>query len=236
MARRELHDEYFRKAKAEGYLARSAYKLKEIQQKRRVMRSGGRALDLGCAPGAWLQVAAETVGPRGVVIGVDLKRVEATQPAPVRAIQGDVHEIDPADLVEMAGGRFDTVLSDMAPSTSGAGDHFLSVRLCERVLELAPALLKPGGALVMKVLEGEQYPDLLRRMGAIFEQCKGLKPAASRSVSSEMYIVGTGFRGAPTGETPVPPGIRGGTPLAPPVPPQAGWKPAPQGGRVGEQS
>lgn len=196
MARRELHDEYFNRAKAEGYLARSAYKLKEIQQKKRLMRRGDRVLDLGCAPGAWLQVAAETVGPRGVVVGVDLQRVTARLPAPARAIQGDVYQIDPAELLAMAGGRFDVLLSDMAPATSGAGDHFLSVRLCDRVLELAPALLRPGGALAMKVFEGEQYPELVRRTGAMFAQCKGFKPAASRSVSREIYIVASGFKAA----------------------------------------
>lgn len=215
MARRELHDEYFRRAKAEGYLARSAYKLKEIQQKRRIIPRGGRVLDLGCAPGAWLQVAAEVVGPKGVVVGVDLKPVEAALPPTVRAIQGDIYEIDAAELVEMAGGRFDTLLSDMAPSTSGAGDHFLSVRLCDRVLELAPALLRPGGALAMKVFEGEQYPDLLRRTQAMFEQCKGLKPAASRSVSSEIYIVATGYKAGRTGEMPAPPVRAAGGPPAP---------------------
>lgn len=226
MARRELHDEYFRKAKAEGYLARSAYKLKEIQQRRRVMARGGRVLDLGCAPGAWLQVAAEVVGPKGVVIGVDLKPVEADLPAPARAIRGDVYDLDPAELIDMAGGElFDTLLSDMAPSTSGAGDHFLSVRLCDRVLELAPALLKPGGALAMKVFEGEQYPELLRRTQAMFALCKGLKPAASRSVSSEIYIVAAGHRGRTLPEAERPAAV------APPPPRvAAGWGAAPQGG------
>jgi 23S rRNA (uridine2552-2'-O)-methyltransferase len=235
VARRELHDEYFRKAKAEGYLARSAYKLKEIQQKRRLMPRGGRVLDLGCAPGAWLQVAAEAVGRRGVVIGVDLKPVDAALPAPARAIQGDVYDLDPAALLAAAGGPFDVILSDMAPSTSGAGDHFLSVRLCDRVLELAPELLRRGGSLAMKVLEGEQYPDLLRRTGAMFESCKGLKPAASRSVSSEMYVVATGFRGLGfcTGETLAPSDVSstGETPApAPPRRTEPGWKAASQGG------
>ena len=194
MARRDLHDEYFNRAKAEGYLARSAYKLKEIQHRKRLMRRGDRVLDLGCAPGAWLQVAAEFVGARGVVLGVDLQRVTARLPAPATAMQGDVFDIGPASLVERAGGRFDVLLSDMAPATSGAGDHFLSVRLCDRVVELAPDLLRAGGALAMKVFEGEQYPDLVRRTSALFAQCKGFKPAASRSVSREIYIVASGFR------------------------------------------
>lgn len=202
MARRELHDQYFKQAKAEGYLARSAYKLKEIQDRRRILPRAGRILDLGCAPGAWLQVAAQAVGPRGSVIGVDIKAVEARLPVPARAIQADVYDLDPKDIVEGAGGLFDALLSDMAPATSGAGDDFLSVRLCDRVLELAPTLLRPGGALVMKVFEGEQYPDLLRRTALMFEQAKGFKPAASRSVSREMYIVATAFRAPAPGAEP----------------------------------
>ncbi len=200
MARRVLHDQYFKKAKAEGYLARSAYKLAEIQERKRLIRSGGRVLDLGCAPGAWLQVAGEIVGPKGRIVGIDLSATEHEFGANVATIVGDIYKADARALLE-AGGmmgeeRFDVVLSDMAPNTTGAGDDFLSVRLCRRVLELLPSLLRRGGNLAMKVFEGEEYPALLRETAALFAEAKGFKPKASREVSREMYIVGMGYRGA----------------------------------------
>jgi 23S rRNA (uridine2552-2'-O)-methyltransferase len=195
MPRREIQDRYFRQAKTEGYLARSAYKLKEINERKRLFGPGARVLDLGCAPGAWLQVAAEIVGPRGIVVGVDLQEVRHSFGGNVHAIQGDVYQIDPAALIEKAGGQFDAVLSDMAPSTSGHGDHFLSVRLCRRVRELLPALLRPAGNLAMKVFEGEEYPALLQETQSLFREARGFKPKASREVSKEMYVVGASYRG-----------------------------------------
>ncbi len=200
MARRVLHDEYFNKAKAEGYAARSAYKLIQIQESRRILRKGGVVLDLGCAPGSWMQAAAEIVGPTGRVVGVDLKEVRIALPANVRAIVGDIYDLDAARVLELGGvggekGGFDAVISDMAPDTTGYTDHELSVRLCDRILELLPTLLRPGGSLAMKVFEGGEYPRLLKDTGRMFAQCKGFKPKASREVSREMYVVGVGYKG-----------------------------------------
>jgi 23S rRNA (uridine2552-2'-O)-methyltransferase len=199
MTQRKLHDRFFLQAKAEGYLARSAYKLKEIQERKRIIRKGGRVLDLGCAPGAWLQVALELVGPKGVVVGIDLSELpphvlEELGPN-VRVKQADVYTIDPAELVAVAGGRFDAVLSDMAPSTSGSGDDYPSERLCRRVLEMLPTALKIGGNLTMKIFEGELYPALVRDTGKMFEKVKGFKPEASREMSREIYIVAHGYLG-----------------------------------------
>jgi 23S rRNA (uridine2552-2'-O)-methyltransferase len=205
MPRRVLHDQFFRKAKEEGYLARSAYKLKEINERKRLFGPGSRVLDLGCAPGAWLQVASEIVGPRGRVVGIDLKEVRENLGPNVSALRGDIYKTDASVLVaagadpDTAGQQltrlFDAVLSDMAPDTSGHGDHFLSVRLCRRALELLPSLLKPGGNLAMKVFEGEQYPALLKETAALFREARGFKPKASREVSKEMYIVAHGYKG-----------------------------------------
>lgn len=197
--RRTLHDKFFKQAKAEGYLARSAYKLKQINDRKRVIRRGDRVLDLGCAPGSWLQVAAELVGSEGLVLGLDLTEVSQNLGPNVRALQGDVFKVPAAALHEMIGGEFDVVLSDMAPNTGGGGggsaDHFRSVDLCRRVLDLAKDLLRPRGNLVMKVFEGEAYPELLRDTGRQFDEAKGFKPEASRDVSREMYIIGIGYRG-----------------------------------------
>jgi 23S rRNA (uridine2552-2'-O)-methyltransferase len=192
--RRELHDPYFKKAKAEGYLARSAYKLQEINERKRLFGPGARVLDLGCAPGAWLQVASEIVGPKGLVVGIDLQEVREAIAPNVRTIQGDIYKTDAPQLTGPAGGLFDAVLSDMAPSTSGHGDHFLSVRLCRRALEMLPSILRPGGNLTMKVFEGEDYPNLVRDTQSLFREARGFKPKASREVSKEMYLVAHGYR------------------------------------------
>ena len=225
MPKRVLHDEYFRKAKAEGYLARSAYKLLEINTRREVLREGQAVLDLGCAPGSWLQVASELVGPKGLVVGIDLSPVTAEMPPWVVTMQGDMTAKTAdellAPLLESLAGRrghdpdkpalYDVVISDMAPNTSGAGDHYKSVRLCEAILELLPGVLRPGGALVYKVFEGETYPDLVKRTGELFAHCRGLKPRATREVSTEMYVIGTGYEPAlkqitrPDGVAPPPP-------------------------------
>ncbi len=197
MARRVLHDQFFKLAKAEGYLARSAYKLKEIQERKRLFGSGSRVLDLGCAPGAWVQVAIETVGPRGVVVGIDLKEVRERFADNVHILQGDIYTTPAQTLTGESGQKFDAVLSDMAPDTTGHGDHFMSIRLCRRALELLPALLKPGGNLAMKAFEGEEYPQLLKEAGAMFRSVKGFKPKASRDVSREMYVIGEGYRPPP---------------------------------------
>lgn len=208
---RKLHDQYFKQAKAEGYAARSAYKLKEINQKRPLIRRGDAVLDLGCAPGSWLQVASELVSggkSHGVVIGLDLQLVEIVLPGNVKAVQGDVFKYDPSVLVAMippnpagpSGGSarlFDVVLSDMAPNTTGDGDHFRSVELCRRVLTVLPGVLRSGGNMTMKVFEGEEYPALLKETRVLFAEVKGFKPDATRGVSKEMYIIATGYKSPP---------------------------------------
>lgn len=193
MARRQLHDAYFKQAKAEGYLARSAYKLMQIQELKRLIRPGDRVLDLGCAPGAWIQVALEIVGPKGRVVGVDLQEVRHAFDQRVHLIQGDAFDLGPEQLTDPVGGLFNVVLSDMAPNTSGHGDDARSARLCWRVLELVPDVLQPAGNLAMKVLEGADYPNLLRDTKGMFAQVKGYKPKASRDVSREMYVIAHGY-------------------------------------------
>ncbi len=205
--RRVLHDAYFKRAKAEGYLARSAYKLIEIQERFRVLRPGDWVLDLGCAPGSWMQVAERIVGASGVVVGIDLSEVDPRPAGAFRGfgarvafVRGDAFEEDPSRLMAIAGEvagaparAFDVVLSDMAPNTSGHGDDLLSARLCRRVLEIAAAALRPGGNAVMKVLEGAETPDLLKECKGRFASAQGFKPASSRGVSREMFIACKGL-------------------------------------------
>lgn len=228
--RRELHDHYFLKAKAEGYVARSAYKLLQIQERRRLIRRGDYVLDLGCAPGSWLQVASKLVAAHGRVVGIDLQATTCGPLDNVRTIEGDIFQTDAATFRELVGaeqpadpdaegqGPFDALLSDMAANTTGAGDHFRSVALCRRVLALAPLLLRPGGVLCMKVFEGEAYPALLAESAELFVEAKGYKPDATRDVSPEMYIVAYGFHGQG-------PAVRGlsGVPGGGPPKPRPGW-------------
>ncbi len=188
-SQRELHDFFFKEAKREGYRSRAAYKLIEIDDKRHVLRKGDTVLDLGCAPGSWLQVIAKRVGSKGKVIGVDLKAIDQTNlPENTATIEADVTTLTPENIDHQL---FDAILSDMAPNTTGTRtiDHHGSVHLCHTVLDVTSMMLKPHGNLVMKVLEGEAYPELLDRCNQMFEQAKGFKPKASRAVSTEMFVV-----------------------------------------------
>jgi 23S rRNA (uridine2552-2'-O)-methyltransferase len=203
MPRRVLHDRYFKQAKADGYAARSAYKLIEIDDKFRLLRPGMAVLDLGCSPGSWLQVASERVaspnapqGARpGLVVGIDLNPVSIHPPPNVLTLVGDLTKATPEDLTAPNDHRpYDVALSDMAPNTSGHGDHFLSVRLCEAVVDRLPGVLKQGGSLAMKVFEGEALGALLARMRKTFRDVKCFKPDATRDVSREIYIVALGYR------------------------------------------
>jgi len=197
MGRRILHDEFFRKAKAEGYLARSAYKLTDIDNKYKLLKRGDAVLDVGCSPGSWMQVAAERVGPKGVVIGIDLKEVDVEIAPNVFTLQGDVTTIDPDELLGSGGKKFNVVISDMAPNTSGHGDDLRSADLCRMLLGLLPVLLRKNGNMTMKVLEGAEYTPLLGETKAMFRAAKGYKPAASREMSREMFVVAHGYKGAP---------------------------------------
>jgi 23S rRNA (uridine2552-2'-O)-methyltransferase len=221
LAMKKVQDAYFKQAKKDGFAARSVYKLEEIDRKQRLLRAGQRVLDLGCAPGSWLQHAAARVGPKGRVVGVDLQAVTAALPEQVRVLQGDVFAMDDAVLREAAGlpsdasglpsetnrrDGFDLVLSDMAPKTTGipSADAARSAELARRALALAEQLLRPGGDALVKVFQGAEFPDVRKAYGAVFERVTIEKPAASRSESVEVFLLGRGKR-AVESPTPNPP-------------------------------
>ncbi len=195
--KRQCEDRYFQKAKAEGYRARSAYKLLQIQEKFHILRKGQVIVDLGAAPGSWSQVAAEIVGDTGLVIAVDL---QAIAPIPgVATLQGDITAPDvQVRIARATGGLVDVVLSDAAPNTSGIRerDHALSVELVEAAFAVARQSLKPGGCFVAKVFEGEDIPRLLAQLRQHFALVKPHYPPATRQESREVFLVCRGFKGA----------------------------------------
>lgn len=194
---RQLNDPYVAEAKRRGYRSRAAFKLAEIDDKYRVLRKGGRVVDLGAAPGGWVQVALAHVGPGGAVIGIDLQEIEPIAGATL--LLGDFLAEDAPDRLRAAlDGSADVVLSDMAaPSTGHAPtDHLRIMALTEAALDFACAVLAPGGAFVAKVLQGGSERGLLAAMRRNFARVVHVKPPASRKDSAELYVVATGFRGA----------------------------------------
>src|ERR1043165_5740067 len=189
------HDRFHQKAKREGYLARAVYKLEEIDAKHRIFERGMlRVLDLGCAPGSWLQYAREHLGG-GAQVGLD-RGARQRPPAGARIVIGDVMAIEVSALLG-ALPAFDIVLSDMAPDTSGVRqlDQARSEALFERALEIATAVLAPGGNFVGKLFQGPDFKRLTEAVRARFAVQKTAKPASSRQISIEQYVIGKGFRG-----------------------------------------
>ena len=185
-------DRFHQKAKREGFAARAVYKLEEIDDKFSLFKPGQRVLDLGCAPGSWLQYARGRVGERGMLVGLDRAPLKGNV-AGARIVVGDVLTIDTKELLgELP--AFDVVLSDMAPDTTGIRslDQARSEALFERALELATELLAPGGSFVGKLFQGPDFKKLTEAVRARFDVGKTAKPASSRQISIEQYVVGKG--------------------------------------------
>ena len=190
---KKIKDHYFHKAKRNGYVARSAYKLEEIDKKHRIIRKGNLVLDLGCSPGSWLQYASRKVGEEGEVLGVDLKPVNHSLPAHVKVLQADIFKLTAKDL-EMSGGMVDVILSDMAPKTTGirATDAQRSYALNQQVLQLAEELLRPQGMLLVKAFQGAPLDGLRSAFRDTFAKVKLCKPKSSRAESVEIFLLGMG--------------------------------------------
>jgi 23S rRNA (uridine2552-2'-O)-methyltransferase len=191
---RHFNDEYVRRARQDGYRSRAAYKLLEIQEKDRLIRPGMTLLDLGAAPGGWSQVASRLVGPRGLVVALDVLPIEPI--ANVVFVRGDFREDEPLSRLRelLRGKAVDVVISDMAPNLSGtAADQPRMIYLCELVLDLARDVLKPGGHLAVKIFQGAGFDDYLKDIRRSFARVVSRKPEASRSNSRELYLVAQGF-------------------------------------------
>jgi 23S rRNA (uridine2552-2'-O)-methyltransferase len=196
MTRWQPQDHYFHRARKEGFLARSVYKLEEIDRRVRLFRPGQRVLDLGCHPGSWLQYCARVVGTRGLVVGVDARKISVELPPHVQFFQADVFELSPADLHHFSK-EFDVVLSDLAPATSGISsvDSDRCSVLFQQALALADDLLVIGGHFLGKIFQGSGFDASVQELKSKFRQVKGIKPRATRKVSKEIYLVAMDKRG-----------------------------------------
>ncbi|MBS3171763.1 RlmE family RNA methyltransferase [Candidatus Woesearchaeota archaeon] len=185
-------DFYFKKAKEEGYRARSAYKLFELNKKYNLIKRSDRVLDLGCNPGSWLQAASKI--SNGLVVGVDILPVKEIKN--VNFIQANVTDKKTIDMIKSISNEFDVILSDMAPKTSGIKelDHNKSIYLSEKALEIAENLLVNNGNFLCKVFQGEFFKEFLDNIKKKFEFVKSSKPESSRRESKEIYIIAKGFR------------------------------------------
>lgn len=188
---RHVNDEYVKRSKRDGYRSRAAYKLLELQEKDRFLKSGQVVVDLGAAPGGWSQVAADLVGPKGELIAFDILPIE---PLPgVTLLQGDFREDEAlGQLMHVLGSRpVDLVLSDMAPNISGvaAVDQPRAMLLCELALDFCKQQLRPGGGFVCKAFHGEGFDPWIREVKSLFGRAVTRKPKASRPNSREVYLV-----------------------------------------------
>jgi 23S rRNA (uridine2552-2'-O)-methyltransferase len=185
-------DTWYRKAKAEGYRSRAAYKLQELDRLVKLFRRGQRVLDLGCAPGGWLQVTAKAVSEQGRVVGIDRLAVAPLNLPNVIVVTGDIQAPESlARLREELGGQADLVISDMAPDTSGVGfaDHARSIELVRAALDVARAQLRPGGTLVAKVFEGPDLNPLVTEMRKFFKEIRRIRLDTTRKGSRELYLI-----------------------------------------------
>lgn len=193
----KVKDHYYNKAKNENYLARSIYKLEEIDQRYKILKPGMFVIDLGYYPGSWIQYTSKVIGDNGRVVGIDIQEVNKKLNGikNVRVYQKDIFDIKDLSQLEVDQ-PFDAVLSDMAPSTTGVQslDQIRSLNLVESVFGLLPRFLKPGGNFVIKVFDSQNAQNYLKEQKKLFNEFHYLKPKSTRSVSKEFFVIGKQFK------------------------------------------
>lgn len=197
---RKVRDYYFKKAKQQKYPARSVFKLEEVQQKYRIFRHGDAVLDLGCHPGSWSLYASAAVGPKGIVVGVDLQ--ETMQQAKdggcaIHWLCGDISDPALVDELKKIRPLFRVVISDIAPKTSGNrwSDHQQSMRLVRQCFDLAERFLVERGHFLCKVFQGEDMPGFVGELKQRFGFVKVIKPQSSRQESREVFVLAMEYKG-----------------------------------------
>ncbi len=193
----KVKDHYYQKAKQENFLARSIYKLEEIDQKYKVLKAGMKVVDFGYYPGSWIQYTSRVIGDNGIVVGIDIQEVnkKLSGVKNVRVYQQSIFDV--TDLTQLGvEDQFDVVLSDMAPSTTGIKtvDQARSLDLVESVFGVLPRFLRPGGNFVIKVFDSQSAQDYLKSQKNLFGEFHFLKPKSTRSVSKEFFVIGKNFK------------------------------------------
>jgi 23S rRNA (uridine2552-2'-O)-methyltransferase len=188
-------DHYTEKARGENWLARSVYKLEEIDKKYKLIKQGSHILDLGCYPGSWSQYCLKRAGQGGRIVGIDLQKPERVSSPNLRFIEGDILAVD-AEAISTDVGKVDLVISDLAPQTTGNSftDVCMSMTLAEKAFEIAIAALKKGGHFICKVFEGEDFKPFKDKVAGHFDQTRILRPSAVRKRSREVYLIGMNFK------------------------------------------
>lgn len=188
-------DRFTKAAKERGFPARSVFKLEEIDRRVRLFRQGQRVLDLGAAPGSWSLYAAQKIGGRGHLLAVDLQPLGTALPPHAEFVQGDALSLENQELARFA--PYDVVISDMAPSTTGMreADQARSFELFMRALDVASALLSPGGSFVGKIFMGPDFPSAKKRLKELFAEERTIRPEGTRTTSYEIFLIGKGKRG-----------------------------------------
>lgn len=193
----KVKDFYYKKAKDENYLARSVYKLEEIDQRYKILSKNDQVLDLGYYPGSWIQYTAEAIKPNGKVVGIDIKPIndQLARLSNVSVFCKDINDVQKLEELGVST-QFDVILSDMAPNTTGmrSVDQDRSMNLVEMVFELLPKFLKPNGHLVIKVFESQRAQDYFKLNKNRFVEYNFLRPKSTRSVSKEYFVIAKGFK------------------------------------------
>ncbi len=193
-------DHFYKQAKEEGLRSRAAYKLEELHKRFQIFPKGGRVLDLGAAPGGWLQIAADIVGPSGRIVGIDLLPIDPLPYRQITLLQGDLlDEAVQKQAMDALEGKAHTVLSDMAPNISGirVTDCARSYELALIALQIAQKMLLLGGSMVVKIFPGDDIDNFLFATKNLFKKVRTTRPEATRKTSSEVYVIATQFRGTP---------------------------------------
>ncbi|MEM2321081.1 MAG: RlmE family RNA methyltransferase [Candidatus Bathyarchaeia archaeon] len=193
---RRKRDYYYKRAKEENYRSRAAYKLKQSVKRYNFIKPGDVVVDLGAAPGGWLQVAREIVGDKGFVLGVDIRKIEPLGYENIYTLVGDIMEPNIPERIKAVLPRpADVVLSDVSPNISGVWelDHYRQIELAGRSLQIALSILRKGGTVFIKVFQGELLEEFLKKVKIYFNQTRIVKPEASRKESAEIYILGIGL-------------------------------------------
>jgi len=196
--RQRKRDQFHRLAKQKGYRSRASFKLFQVTKRYRFIKRGDRVLDLGAAPGGWLQAARKVVGAEGYVLGVDKDPIEDLPYQNVTAFVTDVSQSDVIERIQSVSGlAFDVVVSDLSPNISGVWevDHARQMELARTALRIARVILKPAGNLLVKIFQGSELKEFQLEMKSSFSTLRIVKPPASRPESAELYFLGLGFLG-----------------------------------------